>query len=148
MRVRVEAFAKVISQEASDARFRFDDETGELQVLQRSSDGRTLDVARAQEITAAAVRSGSDVVELPVLTTPAVISSNDLEALGIKQLVSESTSYFRGSSGGRVRNIALAASKFDGVVIPPGEIFSFNQHLGPVTGLVNNAGAGQPGLFV
>jgi vancomycin resistance protein YoaR len=128
-----EAFAKVISQEASDARFRFDDETGELQVLQRSSDGRTLDVERAQEITAAAVRSGSDVVELPVLTTPAVISSNDLEALGIKQLVSESTSYFKGSSGGRVRNIALSASKFDGVVIPPGEIFSFNQHLGPVT---------------
>ena len=30
-------------------------------------------------------------------------------------------------------NIALAASKFDGVIVPPGQVFSFNEHLGPVT---------------
>jgi vancomycin resistance protein YoaR len=32
-----------------------------------------------------------------------------------------------------MHNIALAASKFHGVVIPPGEVFSFNQHLGEVS---------------
>jgi vancomycin resistance protein YoaR len=53
--------------------------------------------------------------------------------LGIKTLVSEATSYFKGSNQGRMHNIALAASKFDGVIIPPGEIFSFNEHLGEVS---------------
>ena len=80
-----------------------------------------------------AVTNGSHQVNLPITLTPPTISSDDLESLGIKELVSESTSYFKGSSEGRMKNIALAASKFDGVVIPPGEIFSFNEHLGPVT---------------
>jgi len=68
-----------------------------------------------------------------VFITPATVSSDNVDSLGIKELISESTSFFKGSSQGRVHNIALSASKFDGVVVPPGQIFSFNQHLGPVT---------------
>jgi vancomycin resistance protein YoaR len=30
-------------------------------------------------------------------------------------------------------NIGVAASKFDGVIVPPDRVFSFNEHLGPVT---------------
>jgi len=128
-----EEFARAINQEPSDARLRFDEEAGELTVLQPSRDGRTLDIEAAYQETVAAVANGSHQIKLPVTLTPATISSDDLEALGIKELISESTSYFKGSSEGRMKNIALAASKFDGVVVPPGEIFSFNEHLGPVT---------------
>jgi vancomycin resistance protein YoaR len=55
------------------------------------------------------------------------------EQLGIKELVSSATSYFKGSSTERMQNIQVSASKFHGLVIPPGEVFSFNQHLGDVT---------------
>ena len=64
---------------------------------------------------------------------PPAISSANLDELGIKELVSEATSYFKGSSAGRVHNIDLSASKFQNVIIPPGEIFSFNEHLGDVS---------------
>jgi vancomycin resistance protein YoaR len=55
------------------------------------------------------------------------------EELGIVDLVAEGESYFIGSPSGRDHNIRLAATKFDGLVIPPGETFSFNHYLGEVT---------------
>jgi vancomycin resistance protein YoaR len=128
-----EEFARVINQEAADAQLRFDDDSGQLMVLQPSRDGRRLDLDRTYQVAAEAVKYGAKIIELPVLLTPAVVPSNDLARLGIRELISESTSYFKGSSRGRIRNIALAASRFDGVVVPPGETFSFNEHLGPVT---------------
>lgn len=129
----MEEFARAINQEASDARLRFNDETGELQILQHSRDGRTLAMDTAYQRVAGAVAQGANRIELPIILTQAGVPSNNPDSLGIKQLVSEATSYFKGSSEARVHNIALAASKFDGVVVPPGQIFSFNQHLGPVT---------------
>jgi vancomycin resistance protein YoaR len=55
------------------------------------------------------------------------------EEVGIVELVAEGDSYFIGSPSGRDRNIRLAATKFDGIVIPPGETFSFNHFLGEVS---------------
>ncbi len=128
-----EEYARVINLEPSDARFAFDDENNELTVVQFSRDGRTLDVEAVYQQVAVALTNGSHFIELPVLLVSPALSSDNIDALGIKELVSESTSYFKGSSEGRMRNIALAASKFDGVIVPPGEVFSFNQRLGPVT---------------
>jgi vancomycin resistance protein YoaR len=64
---------------------------------------------------------------------PRYPDSATAEALGIIDLVAEGESYFIGSPSGRDHNIRLAATKFDGLVIPPGETFSFNHHLGEVT---------------
>jgi vancomycin resistance protein YoaR len=48
-------------------------------------------------------------------------------------VVSEATSYFKGSSAGRMHNIELAASKFQNVIVPPDTVFSFNRYLGDVS---------------
>jgi vancomycin resistance protein YoaR len=128
-----EEFADAINREPIDARFEFDDEKGELTVLQESREGRTLDIeATYQRLLTLTETTASSVVQLPILITPPTVSSENIERLGIKALVSESTSYFKGSSEGRAHNIALATSRFHGVVIPPGEVFSFNQYLGEV----------------
>ena len=55
------------------------------------------------------------------------------EALGISELIASDTSYFAGSSAGRMNNVQIAASKFHGIIIKPGETFSFNQWLGEVS---------------
>jgi vancomycin resistance protein YoaR len=128
----LDKFATAIQQPAVDAQLKFNEETQELIVLRPSQNGRRLDPEAAYERTVAAVTGGAHVIELPVLVVRPAIPSDDLESLGIETLVSEATSYFTGSSEGRMHNIALAASKFDGVVIPPGQIFSFNRHLGEV----------------
>jgi vancomycin resistance protein YoaR len=129
----VEQFAPTINRKPVDAQLEFDDEAGELVVVQESSRGRTLDVVSIYEQLAVISESPESVVKLTVKDVLPVVNSENVEALGIKELVSESTSYFKGSSEGRMKNIALAASKFNGVIIPPGEEFSFNEHLGEVT---------------
>ena len=128
-----ETFAKRIDQEGADAELRFDEEENKLVVLKESKDSYHLDINAAWPETVKAIENGTNFVELPVVETPARIPSQDLEALGINALVSEATSYFSGSAEGRMNNIEVAASKFDGVVVPPGEIFSFVDHLGEVT---------------
>ncbi len=52
-----------------------------------------------------------------------------LNHYGIKEVVSLGVSDFSGSSWSRVQNIKAAMKKFDGIVIPAGEKFSFNQIL-------------------
>ncbi len=128
-----EEFAAAIKRDPIEARLAFDPEKQELKVLQESRDGRTLDMAEAYRRVTDLPEQTSHLIELPVQVVPPVVSSENVESLGIKELVVEATTYFKGSSESRVRNIALAASKFHGVIVPPGGIFSFNQHLGAVT---------------
>ncbi len=128
-----EQIAEAVQQEPVDAKIQFDVEAAEVVTVEPSQAGYALDMEGAHQMLADLLDHPGRPIRLPLTVTPAAVSSDDLAALGIEELVSESTSYFKGSSEGRMHNIALAASKFNGVVIPPGEIFSFNEHLGEVT---------------
>lgn len=57
----------------------------------------------------------------------------DLEAYGISGLLSRFGTQFNSARGNRSKNIRLAASKLHFVLVPPGEIFSFNEVVGPRT---------------
>lgn len=133
LRSYLEQLAVTIQAEPIDADLAFDDEANELVVVQPSRDGRALDIEQAYERIVNLDYNEANIIELPLILTPPEISSNHLATLGIKEVVSESTSYFYGSNWGRMNNIELAASKFNGLIIPPGEIFSFNHYLGEVT---------------
>lgn len=116
-----------------DARVDYDPGTGEFQVLDMSQEGRTLDVdASVDRILVSAEGAERDVPLAVVVEKPA-IDARAVEQMGAPELVSQATTYFRGSPAGRVTNIEVAASKFDGVVVPPDGVFSFNEHLGDVT---------------
>jgi len=70
---------------------------------------------------------------LPLTTTPPQITTAEVNSLGIQVLVGQGVSYFRGSIASRIHNIQLASSRLNGLLIPPGETFSFNQALGEVS---------------
>src|SRR5581483_1675543 len=55
--------------------------------------------------------------------------------LGITQLIGQGESLFQGSIDTRIYNIELAASRINGALIAPGEIFSFDKTLGDVSSL-------------
>lgn len=57
-----------------------------------------------------------------------------LQELGIKELLGTGHTTFRGSPSNRRHNIAVGMSKFNGLLIKPGETFSFNDNLGEVDG--------------
>lgn len=54
-------------------------------------------------------------------------------SFGIKELIGEGKSNFKGSIPSRIHNIKLASSKFHGVIIAPNETFSFNKIIGEIT---------------
>jgi len=130
----LEDLAPSLAIDPADARFHFDERTGRLVPIASSSPGRALDVEASIESILAAVEAGQHTAPLVLRVVPPRYSENaTAEELGIRDLVAVGDSYFIGSPSGRDHNIRLAAKKFDGLVIAPGETFSFNKYLGEVS---------------
>ncbi len=137
----VEDLASQIERSPENARFDFDETTtsaelsagGSLTPIVHSQEGRTLDTTETMRLINAQVTAADRGITLPILAVRPQVADDDGPSLGIVELVSEGVTYFRGSSEGRVRNIQVASSKFHGLVVPPGETFSFNAHLGEVS---------------
>lgn len=73
--------------------------------------------------------------EVKTITVLPKIGNQDADKLGIKELLGTGVSYFYDSIPSRIFNIELAASKFNGVLIKPGETFSFLKTVGPISKL-------------
>ena len=72
-------------------------------------------------------------IEIPVKTLKPKITTEEVNNLGIKDLLASGTSLFRGSIPGRIYNINLASERLNGILVKPGETFSFNNALGDVS---------------
>lgn len=72
-------------------------------------------------------------IKISVLKTPPDIKTEETNNLGIKELLGRGISYFRGSSPSRIHNIKLASSKLNGIIVKPGDVFSFNEAIGEVS---------------
>lgn len=120
--------------EPVNARFHFDETSGQLEPISASSAGRALDVEASLQNVLSAVAAGYHAAPLVLQTVPPLYAeTSTAEELGIRELVAVGDSYFIGSPSGRDHNIRLGAGRFDGIVIPPGESFSFNFYLGEVS---------------
>jgi vancomycin resistance protein YoaR len=112
---------------------RFDWNGGALKQLSQGQDGRNVDRTKALALLTEAVSSDQRTVTLPVNVDRAAGVSIDPAQLGIKQLIISDTTSFYGSVPERAHNIQLAASRLNGVLLAPGDTFSFNHELGPTT---------------
>lgn len=123
--------AKEIDQPVQDARFSFNG--GNLKVLRPSRQGRSLDQEAMVQTVHAALLAGEHTVALPVTVADPTIPSTDPQSLGITELIDRGTTSFAGSIPEKKHNIQLAAQRLNGVVVPPGGTFSFNDSVGPTT---------------
>jgi vancomycin resistance protein YoaR len=123
-----------IARNPQNARFIFNDDTRLLEVIQPAVIGRVLDVhATIMDITQK-VPEGQHEIALNVSTIePTITDDTTGEELGITELVSWHTSYFRGSISERMNNIEVAAANFHGLLVPPGETFSMADVMGNVS---------------
>jgi len=126
LRAYLDELAAQVATPPRDARLRFNRATGGVTVLQASRPGRALDVDATVAAVQAAVAAGQREAPLALQSVAPAVDMNRVAEMGIRELVATGSTYFAGSSASRVRNIEIAAEKFDGVVIPPGGIFSFN----------------------
>jgi vancomycin resistance protein YoaR len=123
-----------IDQSPSNARFIFNDQTRQLEAIEASAIGRSLDVeASVTAINDALARGEHNVTLAVVEQQPAVADTATGADLGVTELVAQQSSYFYGSSEERIQNIQAAASRFHGLLVAPGETFSMGSHLGDVS---------------
>jgi vancomycin resistance protein YoaR len=127
-------YEELLRREPVNARFYFDDDTRELVLVEPHVSGRELDIeATAQRFMDQVVTPDRSMPFILREIVPVVHSGATAQELGITELVSESTTWFYGSSSERMHNIARAARNFYGIVIAPGQEFSFNHYLGEVS---------------
>lgn len=79
-----------------------------------------------------ALALGQTTVELTVNTTEPKTPLSSLNNLGIKELIGRGESKFNGSPANRRWNIRVGVQKMSGIIVKPGQEFSFNKYLGPV----------------
>ncbi|MBN1888058.1 MAG: VanW family protein [Thermoflexales bacterium] len=131
----LEPIVPLVTRPAASGRYVFDDDNAQFIVVSPSVDGQELDVqATLAQINQQAFTDGNR--RVPLVLRPVKAKYHDgmtPQELGITQVVAQGVTYFLGSSAARVHNIAVAAAKFHGIIIAPGETFSFNQYLGDVS---------------
>ena len=119
---------------ASNAKFVFNDTTLQLDLVEESRVGRTMEMdASMQAINDAVLRGEHNVPLVIAETQPAVPATATSQQLGVTELIWSETSYFYGSSDARIQNIQAASARFHGVLVAPGEVFSMGQTMGDVS---------------
>jgi vancomycin resistance protein YoaR len=134
LRAGLADLAQQIDRAPENARFVFNDETLQLEVIQPGKIGRALDVTTTlTRMTEALTRSDQQVTLVVNEQRPDFYDDANAASLGITELVSTGQSFYAGSSVERMKNIGAASVSQHGVIVKPGETFSFNHNLGDVS---------------
>ncbi|MDO8576986.1 MAG: VanW family protein [Candidatus Daviesbacteria bacterium] len=132
--VYLKKIAAVIDQNVQEGLFEFNPGTKRVTAFKPSQEGRRLNMDQAFELLTEAISGNSSkTITLPVDTVKPKIATSDVNSLGIKELLGRGVSNFAGSIANRIYNIGLTASRINGVLVPPGEVFSFNQTIGDIS---------------
>jgi vancomycin resistance protein YoaR len=129
----VAGLAQLVDTGTAEPRLRFNG--GKVQIAQEGKPGWRLKQDAATAAIAELLMSSQTTTRtlaLPVEVLTPKITKATLGGLGIKELVGEGLSSFAGSAKYRITNIKAGAARLDGVLIAPGEEFSFNTQLGEV----------------
>jgi len=133
----VEDIAKTIDTKTVNAKLRF--EGGKVVEFTPAQDGQELNIAKTNKLIydslfdQARDSEKTVTIALPVSTTRAKVEGSGINELGIRELVGRGISYFSGSIANRIHNISLGAGRISGIIVAPGETFSFNKSVGEVS---------------
>lgn len=121
-----------------DAVFNF--ENGRVTTFRFSQDGKTVDAEKLKQeiytqLSASLLNDKPQkiTIKIPLTTVKPAITDDKANKMGIKELIAEGTSLFQHSIENRIFNLTLAASRLNGTLIPPGQVFSFTKTIGDVS---------------
>ena len=120
------AIAAEITSEVRDAYY--DPETDEIVPEVKGVD---IDMATAEKLWDAA--GVLDTLSIPITLVNPEVTAEELSALLFRDKLGDCLTYLWGSTANRISNIRLACSRFDGMVLMPGESFSYNDVVGERT---------------
>jgi len=126
-----------LKREPQDAVFKF--ENGKVLEFQPDKQGYYLDGEKLKDsirrnFSAWEMSTENKIVaELPLVKSEAKVKNNEVNDLGIKELLGRGTSSFKHSSTTRNYNVEKGSSIVNRILVAPGETFSFIKNLGEVT---------------
>ena len=117
-----------------NARFIFNDQTRQLDLLKPAVIGRTLDLPGSIVAIEDGLTAGQHQIPIKFDTTdPAVTDNATAEQLGITENVVTVSTYFNGSTPERIQNIKTASAAFHGLLVAPGQTLSMADILGDIS---------------
>lgn len=124
--------------ESEDALFTF--QNNRVVAFRPSKDGQAVDTEalknalRSKTVLIVSAQKPQEVkLSIPIKILKPKVTTEKANSLGIEELIGSGTSLFQGSIPSRVYNITLAATRLNGILVEPGEVFSFNKALGDVS---------------
>lgn len=121
-----------------DALFTF--QNGKVTAFRLSQDGQAVDIDRLKNHIGAKIPTVISpqkalvlTFQIPISVLKPKVTTEQANSLGLKELLGEGTSFFQHSIPNRIYNITLAATRLNGILVAPDEIFSFNKALGDIS---------------
>lgn len=117
----------------------FEFTAGRVTAFRPSKEGQRVDRESTKKLLTQAFLTASKThqqytkILVPVEKVLPQVTTKSANSFGIKELIGRGYSEFAGSIAGRIHNVALAASRINGVLIKPGETFSFNDAVGDIS---------------
>ncbi|HDR4725901.1 VanW family protein [Bacillus cereus group sp. Sample62] len=98
--------------------------------ISQSQNGEKIDKGKLTDLTQQAITSGSSDVTLPVTLLKPERSTEDIQKMGIKEVIAEYSTPMAGRNGNQSYNVNKSANTLSGVIVAPDETFSFNGRVG------------------
>ncbi|MDD5040181.1 MAG: VanW family protein [Patescibacteria group bacterium] len=131
LQARLEEIGKEINVEVREAKFTMDN--GRVTEFQPSQTGRELDIQESVRMINEKIRQvGIQEIDLIVAETEPTITTDNVNNLGIQELIGEGHSNFARSPQNRRHNIKVGSDSLNGLLIKPGEEFSLVKALGKI----------------
>ena len=134
-----EAISPIINKKPIEAKFEINE--GRVTEFQNNQDGLALDLEESLVIIKnelakrqASGKNPDEPIELMVKKDPAIITADNINNFGIKEIIGTGISSFAGSPVNRRHNIKVGSDSLNGLLIKPGEEFSLLKALGKVDG--------------
>ena len=133
----LDPYSTSVRKEPVDALFKF--ENGKVTSFRPSEEGRIVDF---EVLDNEILSQGEKIlvfnpklvkITIPIKIIKPKVSTESINNFGIKELIGIGSSRFFHSIPGRIHNISLASSRLNGIMIKPGDIFSFDEILGDVS---------------
>lgn len=127
----LEALAAEVNQSPVNAELTMSDD-GRVEVFALSQEGRELKGEKNAELITEKLTRWEKQIPLIIDVAKPDVTTDSIKNLGITTLIARGESNFKGSPKNRRLNISVGAKKFNGVLVKPGQEFSFNTILGEV----------------
>jgi len=128
---KLEPFASEVNQPPKDPQFKVSG--GRVTAFRLAQTGYELDKEQAVGQIIEALKNEQEKLELKVKVTEPAVTGDDPAELGLKEIIGEGTTSWRGSPPNRIHNLSLGAEKISGTIVKPGETFSTIKAIGDIS---------------